>query len=148
MHYTRLTCGGRLARYGALSEGVFSAENKLDVMPKQNGSPPSSDLESLKQRVSAAQGLHKEDVKEDSDGTILGMAWRLSTELVVSVLVGAGLGYGLDRLFGTAPWILLIGLGFGFAAGIRSVLRTAARMDALSADIPLGEDLTDADDED
>jgi len=81
---------------------------------------------------------------------MLGMAWRLSTELIVSVLVGTALGYGLDKLFGTNPWILLVGMGFGFAAGIRGVLRTADRMDAESADIPLGEDIgfDDEDDED
>lgn len=69
------------------------------------------------------------------------MAWRLSTELVVAVLVGTGLGFGLDKVFGTSPWITLIGVGFGFAAGIKSVLRTAAKMDAEAADIPIGDDI-------
>ena len=78
------------------------------------------------------------------------MAWRLSTEMVVAVLVGLGLGFGLDTLFGSKPWFMLIGVGFGFAAGIRNTLRLADRMNAMDADIPLGEDIgfDDVDDED
>jgi len=102
----------------------------------------------LEQRVNAAKQKHEKPVNDDNSGSLLGMAWRLSTELLVSVLVGTGLGYGLDKLFGTKPWILLIGLGFGFAAGIRSVLRTAEKMDEIDADIPIGHDLPDTDDED
>ena len=79
----------------------------------------------------------------DNGGTLLGMAWRLSTELVVAVLVGTGLGYGLDYLLETRPWFLLVGLGFGFAAGIMSVFRVAGRMDAENAHIPIGEDMPD-----
>ena len=122
-------------------------------MSETNGKPNSSekpnDLKALEQRVQSAQARHtKSDKEHSNDGSLLGMAWRLSTELVVSVLVGAGLGYGLDKLFDTQPWILVIGLGFGFATGIRGVLRTAARMDAATAHIPIGEDITDDDEDD
>ncbi len=111
-------------------------------------STSSSDLQKLEQRVKAAKQKYEKPANDDKSGSLLGMAWRLSTELLVSVLVGAGLGYGLDKLFGTKPWILLIGLGFGFAAGIRSVLRTAEKMDAVSADIPLGKDMPEDDEDD
>ncbi len=108
----------------------------------------SSDLDDLEQRLEQAKKRYeKPEAEEDGGGALLGMAWRLSTELVVAVLVGAGLGYGLDKLFGTQPWILLIGLGFGFAAGIMSVLRTAGKMDAENAHIPIGEDMPDTDDD-
>ena len=122
-------------------------------MSETNGKPNSSekpnDLKALEQRVQSAQARHtKSDKEHSNDGSLLGMAWRLSTELVVSVLVGAGLGYGLDKLFGTAPWLLIVGLGFGFATGIRGVMRIAAKMDAASAHIPIGEDIVDDDEDD
>ena len=122
-------------------------------MSETNGKPNSSekpnDLKALEQRLESAQARHtKSDKEHSNDGSLLGMAWRLSTELVVSVLVGAGLGYGLDKLFGTAPWLLIVGLGFGFATGIRGVMRVAAKMDAASAHIPIGEDIVDDDEDD
>jgi len=69
--------------------------------------------------------------------------WRLSTELLVAVLVGTGLGYGLDKLFKTAPWLMLVGVGLGFAAGIKGVLRVSDEMNKKTAHIPIGKDLVD-----
>jgi len=107
-----------------------------------------SDLEELERRLDEVRNRHEKPEKEqDNSGSLLGMAWRLSTELVVAVLVGTAIGYGLDRLFGTRPWILLIGLGFGFAAGIMNVLRVAGKMDAANAHVPIGDDLPDDDEE-
>ena len=111
-------------------------------------SKPPSDLDDLQARVSAAQDKYRPKPEKKHDGAVLGMAWRLSTELVVAVLVGTALGYGLDKLFGTQPWLILLGVGFGFAAGIRNTLRTAARMDAENADVPLGEDIGFDDEDD
>ena len=121
-------------------------------MSNKNGTTSStessSDLHDLSARVKTAQQRHKpKDYSQNDDGSALGMAWRLSTELVVSILVGMGLGYGLDVLLGTKPWCLFIGLGFGFAAGIRTVFATAATMDAKNADIPIGDDMPDVEDD-
>ena len=116
---------------------------------KRKSSEKPNDLKALEQRLESAQARHtKSDTEHSNDGSLLGMAWRLSTELVVSVLVGAGLGYGLDKLFGTEPWLLIVGLGFGFATGIRGVMRVAAKMDATTAHIPIGEDIVDDDEDD
>ncbi len=106
------------------------------------------DLDALEARIAAAQDKRPKPRVDDNSGNILGMAWRLSTEMVVAVLVGLGLGYGLDILFGTKPWIMLIGVGFGFAAGIRNTLRLADRMNAMDADVPPGDDIKFDDDED
>ena len=51
--------------------------------------------------------------------------FRLSTELVAGVLVGAGIGWALDRLIGTSPWGLIVFLLLGFAAGVLNVMRAA-----------------------
>jgi ATP synthase protein I len=58
----------------------------------------------------------------------LGLAWRLSTEIVATLVVGGLLGYAADYLLESAPWGLLIGLMFGFAAGLRNVIRLTAKM--------------------
>ena len=55
-------------------------------------------------------------------------AWRMVVELVAGLAIGFGVGYGLDRLLGTTPIMLVIFIFLGFAAGVRTMLRTAAEM--------------------
>jgi ATP synthase protein I len=53
------------------------------------------------------------------------MALRLATDLVAGVIVGAALGWGVDRLLGTSPWGLIVLFLLGFAAGLRNVMKSA-----------------------
>lgn len=55
-------------------------------------------------------------------------AWRMVVELVAGLALGFGVGYGLDRLLGTTPILLVIFVFLGFAAGVKTMLRTAAEM--------------------
>jgi ATP synthase protein I len=50
---------------------------------------------------------------------------RLSTELVAGVIVGAGIGWLLDRWLGISPWGFIVFLLLGFAAGLLNVMRSA-----------------------
>jgi ATP synthase protein I len=56
------------------------------------------------------------------------VAWRMIIELVTGMVIGMGIGYGLDVLFGTLPICLIIFALLGFAAGVRTMLRTADQM--------------------
>ncbi|MDB5562422.1 MAG: synthase protein [Hyphomicrobiales bacterium] len=58
----------------------------------------------------------------------MGRAVRLGSEFIAAILVGAGLGYLLDQWLGTRPWIMLIMLLVGFAAGVLNVVRSTAEM--------------------
>jgi len=60
-----------------------------------------------------------------SRGSAMGMAFRIATDLVVSVAVGTGIGYGLDYLLGTKPWLMLVFFMLGSAAGVMNVIRIA-----------------------
>src|ERR1700739_3302232 len=51
--------------------------------------------------------------------------FRLSSELVAGVVVGAGLGWLIDRWLGVSPWGLMVFLLLGFAAGVLNVMRSA-----------------------
>jgi len=122
-------------------------------MPEQNGqSDPSSpnDLDTLESKLAAANARRESKVRKDKreENSLLGMAWRLSTELLVSVLVGMFLGLGIDTLIGTKPWGFFLGLGFGIAAGFMTVFRSAAAMQAKTAHLPIGDALPERDDED
>jgi ATP synthase protein I len=60
-----------------------------------------------------------------SVGSGMARGLRLSTELVAGVLVGAGIGWALDRWLGISPWGLIVFLLLGFAAGVLNVVRAA-----------------------
>ena len=55
----------------------------------------------------------------------LGKALELGVQFGACVVVGVGVGYYLDRWLGTEPFLLLLVMLFGFAAGIRTLLRFA-----------------------
>ncbi|SFJ37500.1 AtpZ/AtpI family protein [Celeribacter neptunius] len=57
------------------------------------------------------------------------MAWRMVTELVAGLLIGFGMGFGLDKLLGTTPIFLVLFIGFGLAAGVKTMMRTAREIE-------------------
>jgi ATP synthase protein I len=46
-------------------------------------------------------------------------------EMAVATLIGWAIGYWLDRTFGTEPWLMLVFLLVGVAAGFKGLLRAA-----------------------
>lgn len=53
------------------------------------------------------------------------LAWRMVIELVAGLGIGFGIGYGLDVLLGTTPWLMVVFVLMGFAAGVKTMLRSA-----------------------
>ena len=51
--------------------------------------------------------------------------FRLSSELVAGVLVGAALGWLIDKGLGTLPWGMFVFAMLGFTAGVLNVMRQA-----------------------
>ncbi len=64
------------------------------------------------------------------------LAWRMVIELVAGLLIGFGIGYGLDTLFGTMPIFLVLFVLAGFAAGVKTMLRSAKEMQDKAAQAP------------
>ena len=56
-------------------------------------------------------------------------ASTIGINLVLSTFVGLAIGYGLDSLFNTSPWLTIIFLILGIIAGFRELLRIANRQD-------------------
>lgn len=48
---------------------------------------------------------------------------NLGLEMLVSVLIGTGGGYLLDRYLHTRPWVMIIGFILGSIAGFRNLFR-------------------------
>lgn len=96
--------------------------------------PPS--LDEFSRRLDAARGEKAPpEGSNRSRGAALGRAFRVGSELLAGLFVGALLGLGLDEAFGTKPFWLLVGILFGFAAGVLNVSRA---FKALNKDAPDG----------
>lgn len=71
----------------------------------------------------------QEDRSRHSRGMALGL--KMSTELVAAILVGGFIGWMLDYwLVITKPWLFLVFLILGFAAGVLNVVRGFQRIQA------------------
>ena len=71
------------------------------------------------------KGKTPTSVEGKSERTGYALAIRLGSDFVAGVVLGAAIGWGVDRLFGTAPWGLIVFLLLGFAAGLLTVMRSA-----------------------
>ena len=70
----------------------------------------------------------KNNDKKNPNNSGIGVAFKMSTELVSAVAVGTIIGFILDNWFGTKPWLILIFFFVGVIAGIMNVVKSAKRM--------------------
>jgi ATP synthase protein I len=88
----------------------------------------SARLQSLGERLAQQKGPGPQAEARSgskSDPSALARGFRLSTELVAGVLVGAFIGWALDKWLGISPWGMIVFLLLGFAAGVINVMRAA-----------------------
>jgi len=96
------------------------AEDETEQGPKL---PPDARLESLDERLGQAQQREAEGAKKAPVDPNMRIAQIVIGYLIGGPLGGGLLGWGLDSLFGTKPWLTLVMLFLGFGIGIRNVLR-------------------------
>jgi ATP synthase protein I len=82
------------------------------------------DFDRRLQEARARQGL---DAAPKEHGGLPGGAWgigfRVGVELVSALAVGLAIGWALDRWLGTGPWLLMLFVVLGAAAGVLNVYR-------------------------
>ena len=96
------------------------------------GSDPLGDearLRSLDERIATAQGVEaqrnaagKADANESYN-----LGNRVLAELLGGMIGGAVIGFVLDKLFGTKPWLLLTLLFLGIGVAFRNIIRLSRR---------------------
>ena len=96
--------------------------------------PNPDELRQLGQRLDEAQKKQAVAAKGPPPSQ-LGIAGRFATELVAALVVGGGLGWGVDWLFGhfgfhTRPIFIVVFFVLGAGAGIRNVVRAAGEINA------------------
>ena len=91
------------------------------------------DLDSLEARLAAAKARHEPDPREIATSA-LAASTRYAMEIAVATVVGGAIGWQLDRWLGTKPWLAILFLMLGLAAGFinlfRAVNRETAAMEA------------------
>ena len=78
--------------------------------------------------IARSKILKRSKVSKDTPSSKLGIAFKISTEMVAAVVVGTIIGFILDNWFGTKPWLILIFFFVGVVAGILNVIRSAKNM--------------------
>ena len=86
--------------------------------------------EDFKTRLKIAKSKIKKQLDNDNEkrGSFMGSAFKLGTELVAAVAVGTIIGFILDTLFDTKPWLIIIFFFVGVVAGILNVIRSAKKL--------------------
>jgi len=130
----------------APKKGALSPEERVQLERRLEGL--GGRLDKIRSEE-AAKAEAEEDARMHSRGMALGL--RMASELVGAVLVGGLIGYGLDNLLGTVPWLFLFFFVLGLIAGIRNVIRGFERLQAEIAARTrgdIGTDVRGEDDED
>jgi ATP synthase protein I len=118
-----------------------------DARDRKDRDQPSAEEAALSARLrdlSKQLGRHHSEGPSDSepgqrpttDASAMARGFRLSTELVAGVLVGAGIGWLIDRWLGTTPLAMLVFLLLGFVAGVLNVMRAAGVVRTNTLDPP------------
>ncbi len=82
-------------------------------------------LKALEERIARAKKATEPKPHMDEHYSRAQLAWRMVVELVAGLMIGFGIGYGLDSLFGTIPIFLVLFTLLGFAAGVKTMVRSA-----------------------
>ena len=112
------------------------SEPRDDKRP-DTGSAAGKATADLGARIARARGQRAAEAatEQTRQGNMSGMnrGFRLASEFVAAILVGAGLGYIIDMFLPTRPWATVVLLLLGFAAGVLNVVRATREMNAETA---------------
>ena len=94
-----------------------------DETGQEPHSPPDARLTTLEERLKRAGQVEAERKPADSTEAIRSTGWLVAQNLIGMPLGGALIGYLLDRLFGTLPWIMLALMFIGFAGAVWDLMK-------------------------
>jgi len=116
-----------------MAEGADGGENGNRDQSSSDEAALSARLGNLNHRLSEIRDSRK--IRTDQPGTeggdgaarasAMARGFRLSSELIAGVVVGAAIGWGIDHLLSTSPWGLIVFVLLGFIAGVVNVVRSA-----------------------
>ncbi len=113
------------------AEGKGSGPRLGDLSPEQRKAFQKRSAD-IGKRLDEVKARRAPDQSGDprARGEAFAKAFRFVAELVVGVGAGGFIGWVLDRFLGTAPWLLVLFVALGFAAGMLNVIRAAQKAQA------------------
>ena len=120
-----------------LQPNTRSSESLEHVLEPDRDFDP---LKHLEERIDAAKQVHDTVPKTEEHYSAAHVGWRMVTELVTGLGIGFGIGYSLDITIGTAPFMMVIFTLLGFAAGIKTMMRSAREIQSGTTDASAAED--------
>jgi len=116
-----------------MAQGTNDSEDSSSNKSSSDEAALSARLGSLDHRLSEIRDSRNIGTDEPGAGggdgaaraSAMARGFRLSSELVAGVVVGALIGWGFDRLLSTSPFGLIVFFLLGFAAGVLNVIRSA-----------------------
>ena len=116
-----------------MADGTNDSGNGSGEKSSSDEAALSARLGSLDHRLSEIRDSRKIRTDQPGDGSgdgaarasAMALGFRLSSELIAGVAVGALLGWGFDRLLSTSPFGLIAFVVLGFVAGVVNVIRSA-----------------------
>ncbi len=88
--------------------------------------PNEARLAELDAQIKAAQASHAPPPDKRNENK----AWSVGAEFVGGVLVGAAIGWWLDKYLGTRPWLFILFMILGFVVGTLNALRYSKRAES------------------
>jgi len=96
-------------------------------MTEMKGEPEPASFEARLRAARTKQGLDKpvpsSAQAELGGNSAMGIGLRVGVELVSAMIVGVGVGWGLDRWLHTSPFLLILGVFLGGGAGVANIWR-------------------------
>src|SRR5262245_41824766 len=87
------------------------------------GHPMGDDLNERIAKAQAELDAQARPSRKSVDGPGMSLGFRMASEFVAAIIVGAILGFGIDALAHTFPWGLVVCLVLGFITGVWNMLR-------------------------
>ncbi|MDB2668564.1 AtpZ/AtpI family protein [Alphaproteobacteria bacterium] len=97
-------------------------------LPKTDRKSERDRLTALEGEISEVRKRHQPVQEDRANMSSLGLAWRMTIEMMVGIGIGGYLGWWLDKALETKPIFMLVLLVLGMAAGLLNSVRMVSEM--------------------
>ena len=102
------------------------AENEPGLDPLAEDARINS-LDERLRKAKTSEAIRTGEARENEASESYNLGNRVLAELIGGMVGGALIGWVLDRLLGTSPWLLLVLLFLGIGSAFRNIIRLSTK---------------------